>query len=86
MQIIQGQLGVKQVLRGIIALGSGVVSQDVTIAAVDMSKTEVRMLGYYGAAGDSYGYLRLTSPTTINFSRNAAASVGSVAYEVTINA
>lgn len=81
---------VKAVQRGAIVIGAGTNSQTATIAAVDMSKSELRLLGNRNNVtsapiGTDWVTLSLTNSTTITADRqtNGSGSTETVSWELT---
>ena len=73
---------IKSIQRGVINIAgaTGTVSTDITISAVDMAKSEVRLTGtaYNGTAS-----LSLTGPTTLNVTRSTNSVAVAFGWEVT---
>ena len=72
--------GIKQVIRRKIAIGAGAATITDTISAVDMTKSELRLLGAKGNAG---GWIELTNATTVTVTRISTAGVDEFSYELT---
>lgn len=76
---------IKSVQRGVIA--STGATTDVTIAAVNPLKTELRYLGMTalsGSTGDAYPYLVLLNPTTVRMVKKETVSGGvTISWELT---
>lgn len=81
---------IKSIQRGLITLASGTLQQSTTITAIDMTKSEIRLLGVNtsgapaGASSDqSLGRLWLQNSTTLWAVRTVGGNVMDVAWEIT---
>lgn len=76
--------GIKSVQRGILVINASATQASVTISAVTMGKTELRMLGAKTFDVPQMPLLLLESPTTITASRTStAANTTTISWELT---
>lgn len=78
--------GIKQIIRGKLTIGSGMLTNTATITAVDTQKSELRVTGVMANSGDSYGVnLELTNATTLTGTKVAGreSHTYAVGYELT---
>ena len=82
--IAQAPMRIKAIRRGQITIFPGTYYKDETIPSCDPAKTELRLLGYYGSAGDLVS-VELVSATVIRARRSNESNTGLhyVSWELT---
>ena len=81
-----GARAIKSIQRGVLSLAVAATTVDATITAVNVSKTELRALGFNGTTADSIiaAHLTLLNSTTVRATKAGLASIASaVSWELT---
>ena len=75
---------INSIQRGTIAVANGTSSNTATITSVDVTKSELRVLGQgMSGGGGNDGYIVLTNATTITATRATTAGITTISWELT---
>ncbi len=83
--VLEFASGIQSIQRGLITVAAASATEDVTISAVDTSRTFINWLGSYSGDGhidDRYTYLSLTSPTNLRATRTGVENTSITSFEI----